>query len=170
MPARKIVIVFTLAVLLAGGVFVLFYYNPKARESREGVEKVRQMMENMESLEREMAADIYGGQTPEETLELFVAALREEDIEKAAKFFMPEEDPDNPGHLSWEKFERELNRIKEDRELGKFADEISKHDKRADYSSIGSWLVYKTSDGTVKSELHLLLNTYADIWKIDDIF
>src|SRR3989344_9575072 len=38
-----------------------------------------------------MTADTYGGKTPQETLDLFVAALRAEDVELASKYFLLDE-------------------------------------------------------------------------------
>src|SRR3989338_6079724 len=35
-----------------------------------------------------MQADTYGGKTPKETLDLFVAALRADDVELASKYFL----------------------------------------------------------------------------------
>src|SRR3989344_6103524 len=38
-----------------------------------------------------MTADTYGGKTPQETLDLFVAALRAGDVELASKYFLLDE-------------------------------------------------------------------------------
>lgn len=41
-------------------------------------------------LEAQYKADIYGGDTPEETLKLFVGALEKKDFELASKYYVPE--------------------------------------------------------------------------------
>ena len=47
----------------------------------------RKGMSAIERYEELMRQDTYGGKTPEETLKLFVEALKKEDIELAAKYF-----------------------------------------------------------------------------------
>ncbi len=45
-----------------------------------------------------MAADMVGGKTPQETLDLFIVALRADDVEKAAGYFMLD---DNLSRAQW---------------------------------------------------------------------
>ena len=45
----------------------------------------------MEDLERQYAEDTYGGFTPEETLQLFIDALKKGDIELASKYVLIED-------------------------------------------------------------------------------
>jgi len=47
-------------------------------------------------LEEAWRSDQYGGETPEETLQLFVEALEARDFELAAKYFVPEEQSKAP--------------------------------------------------------------------------
>lgn len=66
------------------GVTVLFlvqYF--KSRNNPE-----YQVMQNLKELERKYAEDTYGGDTPEETLRLFIEALKASDTELAAKYFI----------------------------------------------------------------------------------
>lgn len=48
----------------------------------------RQAERRLADLERRYAEDTYGGKTPEETLELFINALKAGDIELASKYFV----------------------------------------------------------------------------------
>ena len=66
-----------------------------------------------------MAADTYGGQTPQETIDLFVAALRANDANLAAKYFMLDE------NLSRNKWVKILNQLKEQGVLVKMAEDIN---------------------------------------------
>lgn len=50
--------------------------------------------------------DTYGGATPEETLRLFVDALKAGDVELASKYFMPD---DNGSREKWESIFRRVN-------------------------------------------------------------
>lgn len=47
-----------------------------------------QAVEDLKNLEKQYAEDTYGGDTPEETLRLFIEALRAGDTELAAKYFV----------------------------------------------------------------------------------
>ena len=51
----------------------------------------RQAERRLAELERQYAEDTYGGTTPEETLELFIDALKAGDIELASKYFVIDE-------------------------------------------------------------------------------
>ena len=48
----------------------------------------KQAERRLADLERRYAEDTYGGKTPEETLELFIDALKAGDIELASKYFL----------------------------------------------------------------------------------
>ncbi len=167
---RKLLFVFVVVAVIIGGVFSFFYFYPTAVKSRAGVEQMQRYAENVQSLEQELATDIYGGRTPEETLQLFVAALREGDTAKAAKFFMPEADPFVSPHLSWAKFEKGLEKIEKDGRLNEFADEILKYNQVSENSGLSAWLASKNSNGKTISEIRMVSNTYADIWKLDNVF
>ena len=65
-----------------------------------------------------MAADRVGGATPQETLSLFIAALRAGDPAAAAQYFMLD---DNLSRAMWV---RQLNDVKRRGLLGKMADDI----------------------------------------------
>lgn len=53
------------------------------------------MQAEQKALEARYRADTYGGDTPEETLRLFVEALEAKDYELAAKYFVPENQAEN---------------------------------------------------------------------------
>lgn len=46
------------------------------------------LTQNLENLKKQYAEDPYGGDTPEETLQLFIDALKKGDTDLAAKYFM----------------------------------------------------------------------------------
>ncbi|MBI2507135.1 MAG: hypothetical protein HYW09_00800 [Candidatus Niyogibacteria bacterium] len=72
---------FVLIVALAmGGLYALnYYFSPEQKAIRY-----------YKNLERQYAEDTYGGKTPEETLQLFIDALKAGDIELASKYFVVE--------------------------------------------------------------------------------
>lgn len=70
-----------------------YYLSPEAREARSfyaGVEAFEEVFKKLES-------DTYGGDTPQETIDMFIVALEKGDLELAAKYFKRridgEEDP-----------------------------------------------------------------------------
>ncbi len=73
---------FVIIVVLAfGSIYYLNYYNSPERKA----------LRYYADLERQYAEDTYGGKTPEETLQLFVDALKAGDIDLASKYFLPDE-------------------------------------------------------------------------------
>ena len=65
---------------LAAIYYANYYFSPEQKALRYYAE-----------LERQYREDTYGGKTPEETLQLFIDALKSGDIELASKYFVVEE-------------------------------------------------------------------------------
>ena len=73
-----------------------------------------------------MTEDTYGGKTPQETLDLFVAALKAEDVDLASKYFMLDDS------LSREEWLNTLVKFKEEELLDNMVEDIegkAKEDK-----------------------------------------
>ncbi len=105
--------------------------------------------------------DEYGGKTPQETLDLFVAALRKGDVELASKYFVP----DDKG--SREKWVSYLNSVKEKNLLTTMADDIATKAKPAGSSYEGSAnFKILSSDGIVEIFPQLVFG--GGIWKIEN--
>ncbi len=68
-----------IAASLASLYFLQTYFNPKRQAERRYAE-----------LQKQYADDVYGGKTPGETLQLFIAALKAGDADLASKYFLPE--------------------------------------------------------------------------------
>ncbi|MDP3991334.1 MAG: hypothetical protein Q8P66_00240, partial [Candidatus Colwellbacteria bacterium] len=66
--------------------------SPEAKESREMQANYDRAIAHQQQFEEAMKNDTYGGKTPEETLQLFIDALRKDDIELAYKYFILKED------------------------------------------------------------------------------
>ena len=62
----------------------MMYMNPEDRAKRE-------VLKYFEDLQAQYETDMYGGATPEETLQLFIVALEAGDIELASRYFLPDE-------------------------------------------------------------------------------
>ncbi|OGZ99803.1 MAG: hypothetical protein A3C07_02195 [Candidatus Sungbacteria bacterium RIFCSPHIGHO2_02_FULL_47_11] len=79
--------------LIAAGVIVLLGTAAlyAIREWRYRNDPEYQVVKNFQELERRYAEDQYGGETPEETLRLFIDALKKEDVDLATKYFVIDE-------------------------------------------------------------------------------
>ncbi len=83
-----IVIAIVAVILVLACILAWFgYFSPEARENRELQAKVDQTQAALDEFEEAMRNDTYGGTTPEETLQLFIAALEAEDLDLASKYF-----------------------------------------------------------------------------------
>ena len=83
-------IVFILAVLAGLIIWVMLNLGPWLR-SWQDERAAKSAQEQLEKLYRE---DKYGGKTPEETFDMFIAALEQGDIELASKYFVLEKQDD----------------------------------------------------------------------------
>ncbi|MBI2604408.1 MAG: hypothetical protein HYW56_02590, partial [Candidatus Harrisonbacteria bacterium] len=106
--------------------------------------------------------DTYGGATPEETLKLFVAALRAGDVEKASLYFMP----DDRG--SREKWVTYLSEVKAKNLLKTMADDIVSLAKPvpSDDSSTYRYEILN-SEGAVGVAIDFVNN--GKVWKIESL-
>lgn len=102
------------------------------------------------------AADTYGGSTPDETWQLFIAALEKEDVELAAKYF------------AVDKREEVLQDFTESKRLGN----ITKYAKLIDIPKTGTFLTegelyeYRTKSTGVGMIYTLQINPQTHVWKI----
>ena len=70
-----------IAILGVIALYTVRYFNPENRQIREA----ERLIEELKRQERE---DPYGGTTPEETLRLFIEALKKGDVELASRFYI----------------------------------------------------------------------------------
>ncbi|MDO8585306.1 MAG: hypothetical protein Q7R85_04295 [bacterium] len=105
--------------------------------------------------------DTYGGATPEETLKLFVAALREGDVEKASLYFMP----DDRG--SREKWVKALTSDKEKGNLDEIIDVVSRAKYAGDIMGVSMIYEVRGSNGDVEASIDLVKG--VNVWKIESL-
>ena len=157
---------FILIMLTVGGGFFVWdrYFSEVARIGREQAAQLKLYQEKEAAYIEAMTADTYGGKIPQETLDLFVAALRAGDVELASKYFLLDE------NLSREKWSDLLKDIKERNYLEKLAEDISTKSVAGNLSSQKEfgYLLYN-SDGTVGLQLDMRFNKYSSVWKIESL-
>lgn len=125
--------------------------SPEAKQAREARAVLEQLNEEYEN-------DTFGGQTPEETLELFIAALEEGDIELASKYFLPEDRRKILSNIESTKKQDKLNDA-----IVRFKDLVleTKNDRTA-------FFITTDSSGLVEIQATLDKNQNG-VWKISDI-
>ncbi|MCX7589835.1 MAG: hypothetical protein N2Z85_02760, partial [Patescibacteria group bacterium] len=80
---------FLIIAIFSGTVFVYEnYLNPKAKLAKEQQKNYEKYLQMQANYEKAMKEDTYGGKTPEETLKLFIDALKKEDFDLASKYFV----------------------------------------------------------------------------------
>ncbi len=105
MPRRRLIILITLTVITATAGFLFWRKYKEWRAERVYIEA--------------MTADTYGGKTPEETINLFKAALEKGDVELASKYFMFD------NNLSKDKWLKTLMVFKNKGVLGEMAKDVN---------------------------------------------
>ena len=85
LESMKIFIAFTIGAIVGLGLS-LFAFPARGLESALSLEG--QFMDERKAILEARRADTYGGDTPQETLDLFIAALEKGDTDMAAKYFV----------------------------------------------------------------------------------
>ena len=157
-------------VLAAGGFFIWDkYLSPQAKLERQNRENYQKYLDWQANYEKAMREDTYGGKTPEETLQMFIEALKKEDIELASKYFMLETDTQSPDYLTRNKWEAYLKEIQNRNLLQQMAKDIEKNAKPLTKTLNSEEFSYGlfNDDGTVGISINLKLNKYSGVWKIE---
>lgn len=97
------------AALGLGALFLIQYL-------RNADDPEKQAQKYMEALEKAYREDQNGGNTPEETLQLFIDALKKGDTDLAAKYFIIDDQKENKEGLAKVKENGELNAMVKDLE------------------------------------------------------
>ena len=106
--STKLILGFVGILILAlGAWYASFYFSPEMREHRAAKEYIENQKEKYRN-------DTYGSTTPEGTLELFVQALEEGDMELASKYFVIDRQSAKEKELRRLKKEYGLERVSKD--------------------------------------------------------
>jgi len=158
-------------VILIFGVYALIwvyenYFSQKAKETKQQQKNYEKYLTWKSFYEKAMSEDTYGGKTPEETLNLFIEALKKEDLELASKYFVlnsnGQRDP------KW------LEALQKTKDAGKLKEVIELLSKaKPDYENISNKEDFKFksygNDGKLKAYIDLEFNKYSGIWKIESL-
>ncbi len=171
LPSRgKLFIVFGLVALIVIGVFVFQYFNPETIEERQRRRETEEFIEIYEGWQKQLAEDTYGGKTPQETLDMFVEALRKGDLELASKFFSPEIDEKNPEDMTWQGHLEYLQGIKEKGFIERMANDFENFDDDFRKDEDIHWFVFYNEDGSTELKIPVSLNKDSGVWKIGNFY
>lgn len=125
---------------------------------------VEAALEYQERYESAMKADTYGGATPQETLDLFIAALRAEDVELASKYFALDEVT-----LNREKWIDRLRKVADNHLLNELADNLDAAipDRESSVSQRDFKFVLLDEHNEALATVDLTFNEFSGIWKIE---
>ena len=159
--------------VIAGAGFFVWnkYFSPQAKLERQTQENYQKYLNWQTNYEKAMKEDTYGGKTPEETLKMFIEALKKEDIGLASKYFVLETDTESPDYLTRKKWENYLQEISNKNLLQQMANDIEKDVKpltKALNNKEFSYALFN-EDGTVGISIDLKFNEYSGVWKIESL-
>lgn len=140
------------AIMFAGFFYLVWannYHNFSQQKSGE---------QYLKDLEKAYKNDTYGGKTPEETLALFIDALKKGDIDLAAKYMLIEEQEKILSDLQEAKNGGRLNQVAQNLSLAKLS---SRDDNSATFSVVDSKNILQYQASFVKVP--------NGIWKILDL-
>lgn len=157
-------------ILFAGGYFVWDrYLSPEAKSARETEQNYQKYVEWQKNYENAMKADIYGGKTPEETLKMFIDALKKGDVELASKYFVLEDKTNDPDYLTRKKWEDGIMTKKEEGKIPEIIDILSQ--ARAAGSVMDGYYAFEARDfsGEIIVDINMIFNKYSQVWKIESM-
>jgi hypothetical protein len=141
--------------------------SPKAKMERETERAIQEYQRFVSDFEAAMKNDTYGGATPQETLDMFIAALKAGDTDLASKYFALETDEKSPDYLTRKKWEDGLQRTKQS---GKIPEVIAMLEKVEPAGSLMEGYFgfeVRSENGTLIADINMQLNKYSKVWKIE---
>lgn len=156
--------------VIAGAGFFIWgkYLSPEAKSNRETQKNYEKYLAWEENYKKAMTEDTYGGKTPEETLQMFIEALKKEDIELASKYFMLREN----GTID-PKWKETLIKTKEEGKLSYIIDILSRTIPDTNITTLkdSAWfIVYKKDNQKeLEADINLHFNKYSGVWKIESL-
>lgn len=141
------------------------YLSPQAKSNREAQKAYDAYLKYINQYETAMKNDTYGGQTPQETLDMFVDALKKGDVELASKYFVLREDGSrNPEILSILKTRKENGSLSE---IISIAESLKpSFEMNTDNSYI---FIVPNNQGMAQYSMFLNKNQYSQLWKIESM-
>ncbi len=153
-----------LLILIGGSYFVWDgYFSEGAKYRRQVEENMEKYNEWEKNYTKAMTEDTFGGKTPQETLDMFIDALKKEDVELASKYFLLNE----IGQVDQEWVDG-LNQKKSEGKLQEIANLLIQT-KLTFNDENGAIFKSYDSFGEVLVMIEMQLNEFSKIWKIESL-
>ncbi len=162
-------------ILIAAGAAVWFvwggYFSPEAKRARETERNYEKYAAWEKAYEDAMRQDTYGGKTPEETLRMFIDALKKGDIDLASKYFMLETNEKSPDYLTRRKWKDVLSAARSSEKIGEVIQllENAENDPSSAINSEYSVFSMYDRDGKYVSDIDFRFNKFSNVWKIESL-
>jgi len=143
-------IILIIPLILIGAV-LYFGYNPKPKLTEEQ----KQIIKEYEEIEKAYYEDEYGGETAEETWQMFLDALKNEDVELASKYFAVDKQ---------EQWLNDLNSIKNNAYLGEMLVDLTSDLEVV--TNTDEKVVYMVGLGTKVAANVVFIKNANNKWKI----
>lgn len=154
-----------LIVLVGGGYFVWDgYFSEGAKYSRQVEENMKKYNEWEVNYIKAMTEDVYGGKTPQETLNMFIEALKKEDVDLASKYFLL----NSVGQVD-QKWVDGLNKTKEAGKLSDIAKELETASPAGSVMKDYFGFEIRSNKGDLLSDINMQLNNFSGVWKIESL-
>lgn len=144
------------------------YFSAEAKYRQEVEKSALALPAKLEAYKKAMEEDTYGGKTPEETLQLFIDALKKEDVELASKYFALDDDTARTD----EKWLNGLVKAKEQNKLANIADELEQgSEPSSNAAPFEGYYRFSVKDksGNYLTPVVMKLNKYSGVWKIESL-
>ncbi|TSC96810.1 MAG: hypothetical protein Athens071426_446 [Parcubacteria group bacterium Athens0714_26] len=146
------------------------YWSPQAKKNMELQKKIDFYNAFEANYKKALTEDNYGGKTPQETLNMFIDALKKGDMELAAKYFMIDTNESSDTYLTHKKWEEALNNIKSTKKLDEVINNFTKAvptiDQSLDMKDIFWFSVYGVNGEALK-DIEVKYNNYSGVWKLE---
>jgi hypothetical protein len=148
------------------------YFNPITLRQKELERGYKEYTNAISKAEQTLKNDSYGGHTPEETLTIFIDALKKGDIELASKYFSLNTNMQSPDYLTRKKWLDWLNSLKKEGQISVMIDNIekmAKPDLTQRLNDNDYKFILRTENGVVGAIIDMELNKYSGVWKIESL-
>ena len=144
------------------------YFTDEGRQEAAMAESVGKYNSAIKTMEDALRADTYGGKTPQETLNMFVSALKAGNLDLASKYFYLDTNPDSPDYLTRKKWEEGLKKSGADGRVPIILKSLSTV-KITGQTEFGATFESFDARGDVSVLVELRLNKYSGVWKIESM-
>ncbi|MDI6733933.1 MAG: hypothetical protein QMD50_00360 [Patescibacteria group bacterium] len=165
--SKKVFVVVAFAIIALGFFIWLILLNLKFNNQVKFEEKYAKARKSLSGFEKIMRDDVYGGKTPQETLDLFIAALKKDDLELASEYFLLETNLEDKNYLTKNKALAALLDFKKQNKIQYIIDLLSRAVPASTSSLYEGDYNFVAYDGKMLvSEINLEFNKYSQVWKI----